>query len=260
MPIALTIGDESTNYQTKRKNATDCGKTKDMIINPSRRCGDTFTKLQSNCIGDPYIDPGQYYLRRGTSAQPRPFMPSGSNKLVKKSEFEHMHNGPAKRRESESRPGFFNRKNYLPFTSKIEYICDPYERKQDNEREKYAADNSKILFRDLPFASHVKQRGTFYDQRRTFGTDKTFPEKPKELVKDPLFGAFKKGDPLHTGYNKTIGPQEGYMEEREQDNVVYQKNVKKPVWRETINPKSMANTTISNNFRNVNAEVRNHFG
>lgn len=171
-----------------------------------------------------------------------------------------MHNGPAKRRESESRPGFFNRKNYLPFTSKIEYICDPYERKQDKEREKYAADNSRILFRDQPFGSHVKQRGTFYNERKTFGTDKSFPDKPKALVKDPMFGPFKKGDPLHTGYNKTIGPQEGYTEEREQDNVMYQKNVKKPIWRETINPKSMANTTISNNFRNINSEVRNHFG
>lgn len=70
MPISLTVGDESTNYQTKRKDAKDCGKVKDMVINPSRRTGDTFTKLASNSIGDPYVDPGQYYLRRANSTQP----------------------------------------------------------------------------------------------------------------------------------------------------------------------------------------------
>lgn len=116
-----------------------------------------------------------------------------------------MHNGAPPQKMRESMPGFFNRKNYLPFTQKIEYVCDPYERAQDINREKYAADNAQILFRDQPFASHVKQKGTFYDQRKTFGTDKNFPEKPREIKPDPLFGPFKKGNPLHTGYNKTIG-------------------------------------------------------
>ena len=32
--------------------------------NPNRKCLDTFDKLKSNAIGDQYIDPGQYYLRK----------------------------------------------------------------------------------------------------------------------------------------------------------------------------------------------------
>ena len=99
------------------KDAKDCGKVKDMVINPCRRTGDTFTRLASNSIGDPYVDPGQYYLRRANSTAPsKPFVSSGSNKLVRKSEFEHMHNGAPPKNMRETLPGFHNRKNFLPFT------------------------------------------------------------------------------------------------------------------------------------------------
>jgi len=42
-----------------------------------------------------------------------------------------------------------------------------------------------------------------------------------------MFGAFKIGDPAHTGFNKTFGGHHGrsteydYIEEKEQDNVRY---------------------------------------
>lgn len=35
-----------------------------ILINPSRKCADTFEKLKSNAIGDTYVDPGQYFLRK----------------------------------------------------------------------------------------------------------------------------------------------------------------------------------------------------
>ena len=54
----------------------------------------------------------------------------------------------------------------------------------------------------------------------TFGTNKYFSEKKPIEKQPPLFGAFKPGDPLKTGYNKCIGGRNGtteekYIEERE---------------------------------------------
>ena len=110
----------------------------------------------------------------------------------------------------------------------------------------------------------MRQRGCFYPSFTTYGTNITFPEKKAEVKKQPLFGAFKKGDPLHTGHNKCIGARNGtseeaYMEEMEVDTVQYRKNVKTDTWRGVTNGQSMMNATTLNNFRNVNRERSNIF-
>ena len=81
----------------------------------------------------------------------------------------------------------------------------------------------------------------------------------------PLFGAFKHGDPLHYSYNKTIGghgrsSELEYQEEMEQDHVKYMKNVKRPIWRDPTNGKTMMNSTVRNNFKNINKEKAEIFG
>ena len=38
--------------------------SKQMQINPARGCKDTFEILKSNAIGDEYVDPGKYFLRK----------------------------------------------------------------------------------------------------------------------------------------------------------------------------------------------------
>lgn len=48
----------------------------------------------------------------------------------------------------------------------------------------------------------------------------------------------KIGDPAHTGFNKTFGggkksTEYRYIEEREQDHVKYQKDIRNPVWHGT---------------------------
>lgn len=35
-----------------------------MQVMPNKGCSDTFEKLKSNAIGDQYVDPGQYFLRK----------------------------------------------------------------------------------------------------------------------------------------------------------------------------------------------------
>ena len=80
--------------------------------------------------------------------------------------------------------------------------------------------NNKIVYRDQPWSNTVKQRGEFFPHKKTYGTDRTFPEKRPSVVEPPLFGSFKAGDPLKTGYNKCIGGRNGtteekYMEEQE---------------------------------------------
>ena len=51
----------------------------------------------------------------------------------------------------------------------------------------------------------MRQRGTFYPEKMTYGTTKEFKEKKVVPVKSPMFGAFKVGDPAHVGHNKTFG-------------------------------------------------------
>lgn len=86
----------------------------------------------------------------------------------------------------------------------------------------------------------MRQRGTFQANFTTYGTNIAFPEKSQSAKKQPLFGAFKNGDPLKTGYNKCIGgrngtTEEAYMEEMEQDPVKFRKNVSTNVWRGVTN-------------------------
>lgn len=155
MPLGVTIGDGSTNYQTYRKERHEVGAVKPYTVNP---CGDTkqtFGKLESNAIGNPYVDPGQYDLRKpgprgaGTGcinstmrsqSMDKTFKYSGSQKLVRRSEFEHMHNGPPKKVEPETKKGFLTSSVPEPFTNMntIGYSIEPYERKQDMERTEYA--------------------------------------------------------------------------------------------------------------------------
>lgn len=93
------------------------------MVNPCRNSQHTFEKLKSNAIGDQYIDAGQYYLRRNDKASARPksssgatiFKPSGSNKTVRKSEFQHLHNGPQQRQQPNSKRGFLTRSTFELF-------------------------------------------------------------------------------------------------------------------------------------------------
>ena len=229
MPVGLTIGDSSTCYQTFRKERNQVGLNKGMTVN---RCKGTtptegFGKFESNAIGDPYVDPGKFNasLRKPRSnsviKSMKPFLTS-SNKKVRKSEFEYIPQGPSQRTGVESAPRFATRTKAEPFTqfNKIGYIEDPYERKQDMERTEYAALNSKILHRDQPWNNTVRQRGTFYPTFTTYGTNIAFPEKKAEVKKQPLFGPFKKGDMLKTGYNACLGghgrtTEDQYVEEME---------------------------------------------
>ena len=106
-----------------------------------------FEKIKSNAVGDPYVEPGFYDLRKpgprgsgtgsmhttmsGSAGFSKPFSYSGSQKLVRKSEFEHMHNGEQRKKSVESSRGFMTSKVSEPFThlNKIGYSIDPYERK-----------------------------------------------------------------------------------------------------------------------------------
>ena len=63
-----------------------------MTINGCRGTKETFGKFISNGIGDPYIDAGQYNMRKPDRSasqitKAKPWTQSGSNKKVKKSEF-----------------------------------------------------------------------------------------------------------------------------------------------------------------------------
>jgi len=120
------------------------------------------------------------------------------------------------------------------------------------------------LHRDQPFQNSVKQKGTFYPHFTTYGTNLAFPNKKRDQKLQPLFGSWKQGDPLKTGYNKCIGnrngtTEEAYLEEGEHDPIVFQKNVTRPIWKTTTNHLSMANTTVLNNTRNINKERTSNF-
>lgn len=64
MPLSLTVGDASTNYQCDKRDPQIIGKNK-MFANDRGRATttDTFEKLVSNAIGDQYQDAGKYFLR-----------------------------------------------------------------------------------------------------------------------------------------------------------------------------------------------------
>ena len=77
------------------KERSECGAIKGMTINQCRGTKETFEKFKSNGIGDPYIDAGQYIMRKPDRAasqmnKKKPWTFSGSNKKVRKSEFVYV--------------------------------------------------------------------------------------------------------------------------------------------------------------------------
>ena len=55
IPLGLTIGDGSTNYQKDRRESEECGRLKGFANERGRATTtDTFNKLSSNAIGDSY--------------------------------------------------------------------------------------------------------------------------------------------------------------------------------------------------------------
>lgn len=161
MPVGLTIGDSSTNYQTYRKERHEVGLNRGMTVNQCKGSKETFGKFQSNALGDPYQDPGQYILRKpranSQNARIKPFT-TCSNKKVRTSEFQWKPEGPPARPVPESAPRFATRVKADPFTSlnKLGYSEDPYERKQDQGRDEYAKQNSLIIHRDQPWSNTVR--------------------------------------------------------------------------------------------------------
>jgi len=163
MPVSLTVGDSSTCYQTFRKERHEVGQNRRISVNPCKGTTATegFGKFESNALGDPYVDPGKYFnsLRkpRSNSALSKPFLTS-SNKKIRKSEFEYIPLGPPARPNPETAPRFATRVKPELFTSfnKLGYTEDPYERKQDMNRDEYARLNSKIIHRDQPWNNTVR--------------------------------------------------------------------------------------------------------
>jgi hypothetical protein len=55
MPMALTVGDPSTNYQCDRRKASEVGRMRNFANNRGKSTTtDTFNKLQSNAVGDEF--------------------------------------------------------------------------------------------------------------------------------------------------------------------------------------------------------------
>jgi hypothetical protein len=130
-----------------------------------------------------FVDPGQYFLRKPDhpdkpqkSASTSVFKYSGGPKLVRRSEFEHLHNGPPARPAPESRKNFLTRFSSEKFQPRLPYTEDLYETKEDLTRMDYIKRRSLILAPSRPYTSTVRQRGTFYPQYMTYGTLKQFPE------------------------------------------------------------------------------------
>lgn len=161
------------------------GRVKQVITNPSRGTMDTFEKLKSNAIGDTYVDPGQYFLRKSVDGRPGSsgsvFRPSGCNKKVRRSEFQHLHNGPPQRPQPEKKTNFLARSTLDLFQQRVPYTEDLYENKDDVKRSQYILHREKILNLQRPYTSTVRQRGTFYSEKLTFGSDRDFPN-----VKSPF--------------------------------------------------------------------------
>jgi hypothetical protein len=92
-PMALTVGDASTNYQKDRRPAEEVGALRGFSNNRGRQTtSETFGKLISNAIGDEYQDP-KYNLRTDAgkkSISKASFKSGGNGKLVRHSEYAHM--------------------------------------------------------------------------------------------------------------------------------------------------------------------------
>jgi hypothetical protein len=83
------------------------------------------------------------------------FKPSGSNKLIRKSEFLHLHNGPPPRPMPEKRKNFLNRFTADPFQKQIPYTEDLYETKDDLRKQDYLFRRSLILEENRPYTTTV---------------------------------------------------------------------------------------------------------
>lgn len=162
-----------------------------MVNNPAKGTKDTFEReLKSNAIGDDFIDPGQYFLRKpdnnerlklrsakvgGSISHSQIFRPSGGPKLVKKSEFEHHHNGPPPRPEPVQAKNFLTRFTSDTFQKRIPYTEDLYENKEELIKSDYVNRRCQILTPNRPYTTIVRQHGTFYPTYQTYGTLKQFP-------------------------------------------------------------------------------------
>ena len=87
------------------------------------------------------MDPGQYFLRKNESTKNLKdgsvFRPSGCNKTVRHSEFDHLHNGPGQRPQPETSKNFMTRSTMEVFQKKVPYKEDVYENKEDLIRDDY---------------------------------------------------------------------------------------------------------------------------
>lgn len=163
-----------------------------MMGTPAKGTRDTFEReFRSNAVGDTFVDPGQYFLRRpdtneklkrqavkvGKSvSHSAVFRPSGGPKLVCHAEFEYHDNGPPERPKPEGKPNFLTRFTPEKFQKKIPYIEDLYENKEDLIKADFIARTRKILTPNKPYTTAVKQHGTFYPHYLTYGSLKEFPK------------------------------------------------------------------------------------
>lgn len=142
LPQPLTVGDSSTNYQCERRPKHMVGRERNFSIQRGKTVTtDTFGKLQTNAVGDEFVDPGQYFLRTDAgkrSISTKTFKPNGGHKLVRHSEFLHMKEFADRKAGPKNSPkNFMTRSTYEPFQKSIQYTEDAYERKEDMRKLDY---------------------------------------------------------------------------------------------------------------------------
>ena len=229
IPINLTVGDASTNYQCDRKAADKVGKSRSFANGRGRATTtDTFNKLVSNAIGDEYNDSGRYFLRQnaGKKAIAGPFAPSGKGKLVRKSEFSHMKEFDHKQPGPKSTFKNCTTSTHTgSFQKMIPYIEDAYERKEDMRRLDYQRRAQLVLDKNGSFRNTVRQHGAFDPSRTTYGSDRKFPNKLSLSEQKPSYGAFRIGDLPKKGHEKALNAFPYYTEDPQEDTVYFQKDI-----------------------------------
>lgn len=70
-------------------------------------------------------------------------------------------------------------------------------------------------------------------------------------IDPPSFGPFRIGNLTKQGYNKSIGPNAKYYEDPIEDTVTYQKDVKKPIWKDPTNVQSTPHNPMSTTYTNT---------
>lgn len=85
-----------------------------------------------------------------------------------------------------------------------------------------------------------------------------FPDKPKDPKFETFYGPFKNGDLAKKGYNKLIGGNYKYVEERDKDPVMYHhpRASTRGIWRDPTNALSTPIMTVHDNFINKNQEFK----